>query len=218
MTSRRPALAVVVNTREQILATAERLFALDGFSVSSRQIAEAAGQGNNSVVGYHFGTKADLALAIVRLHGPDIERRRVAWAHRMPSNPTLGAWLQLVVHPITEHLESLGTPSFHARFVAHASSHPALRPLLHDEFLAASSMRKPFQAVSRMLRHLPAHVFAERAEMTRNIVVSSCAERERALHEGTPTLRATWADTATGIVDALGGLWGAPVTALRRRK
>ena len=46
--------------RQVIIETAERLFAEHGvFAVSNRQIAEAAGQGNTAVVGYHFGTKTD---------------------------------------------------------------------------------------------------------------------------------------------------------------
>src|SRR5699024_7108128 len=52
-------------TREVILDTAERLFVEHGTGVvSNRQISEAAGQGNNTAVGYHFGTRADLVRAI----------------------------------------------------------------------------------------------------------------------------------------------------------
>ncbi len=201
-------------TRERLIATAERLFAEQGMSVSNRQIADAAGQGNNSVVGYHFGTKADLALAIVRSHAPDIERRRSKLLAAKTDRSELGPWLEVVVRPITEHLEALGSPSWYARFVAQAIWMPALRPLLEDEALAAETMRAPFKAVSRMLRGLPKGVFRERSDMTRHIVVYTCAERERALHLGLPTPRASWADAADGMVDALVGLWKAPV---RRR-
>jgi len=38
------------------------------------------------------------------------------------------------------------------------------------------------------------------------------AERERALAEGADTPRSSWRDAATGLVDALAGLWLAPVT------
>ena len=201
-------------TRERLIATAERLFAEHGMSVSSRQIAEAAGQGNNSVVGYHFGTKADLALTIVRSHAPDIEQRRLKLLAAMTDRTDLGAWLEVVVRPITDHLEALGSPSWYARFVAQATSMPALRPLLEDEALAAETMRAPFKAVRRSVRGLPKRVFVERSDMTRHIVVYTCAERERALHLGLPTPRASWADAADGMVDALVGLWKAPV---RRR-
>ena len=37
-------------------------------------------------------------------------------------------------------------------------------------------------------------------------------ERERAVAEGRPTARATWADAATGLTDAVVGVWLAPVT------
>ena len=53
------------STRDLLLDTAERLYAERGLAqVSNRQIAEAAGQANNSVVAYHVGTKADLVAAL----------------------------------------------------------------------------------------------------------------------------------------------------------
>ena len=64
-------------TQEAILTAAERLFAEHGvFAVSNRQVSEAAGQGNNAAVGYHFGTKTDLVRAIERRHREPIERLR----------------------------------------------------------------------------------------------------------------------------------------------
>src|ERR1044071_2247741 len=64
-------------TREAILTVAERMFAEHGvFAVSNRQVSEAAGQGNNTAVGYHFGTKADLVRAIARRHSAPIEELR----------------------------------------------------------------------------------------------------------------------------------------------
>jgi len=64
-------------TREAILTAAERLFAEHGvYAVSNRQVSEAAGQGNNAAVGYHFGTKADLVRAIESKHRIPIEQLR----------------------------------------------------------------------------------------------------------------------------------------------
>jgi hypothetical protein len=48
--------------------------------------------------------------------------------------------------------------------------------------------------------------------MARHLIVQMTAERERALAEDGPTPRATWQDTATGLVDAIVGLLLAPVT------
>src|ERR1700676_3576584 len=63
------------STQEAILVAAERLYAEHGvFAVSNRQVSEAAGQGNNAAVGYHFGTKTDLVRAIEQKHRASIER------------------------------------------------------------------------------------------------------------------------------------------------
>jgi hypothetical protein len=59
---------------------------------------------------------------------------------------------------------------------------------------------------------LPAEVVDERERMVRNLVIYVCAERERALAEGSPTARATWDETAVGLIDAITGIWQAPVT------
>ena len=51
--------------RERLLDTAERLLGEYGIEgVSLRQIAAEAGQGNNSVIQYHFGNKAGLIEAL----------------------------------------------------------------------------------------------------------------------------------------------------------
>ena len=65
--------------REILLDTAERLLAEHGIDgVSMRQIAAAAGQGNNSVIQYHFGDKAGLLREIIlrRVAGFEPRRRR----------------------------------------------------------------------------------------------------------------------------------------------
>ena len=49
---------IAPSTKEQIVLAAEGLFAERGIEgVSLRQIGTAAGNGNNSAVQYHFGTK-----------------------------------------------------------------------------------------------------------------------------------------------------------------
>lgn len=45
------------------------------------------------------------------------------------------------------------------------------------------------------------------------MIVHMCAERECALHEGTAMPRSTWATASSGLVDALVGVWLAPLTA-----
>ena len=64
-------------TRRSLIETAESMFGTLGIdSVSLRQIGSAAGSANANVVGYHFGTKEDLILAIFRHRLPWLDQRR----------------------------------------------------------------------------------------------------------------------------------------------
>jgi AcrR family transcriptional regulator len=197
-------------TRERIVETAERLFAEQGLSVSNRQIGEAAGQSNNSVVGYHFGAKADLIAAIVGRHTPDIEARRAAMIETLSDGPRLRPWLLALVKPVTDHLSSLGRKSFYARFLAQVTTDPTLRQLVVDRWIATETMRVVTEGVTERLPSLAPAVFAERSDMMRYLIVHALAERESALHARRPTARASWDEAADGIVDALLGLWRAP--------
>ena len=203
-------------TRELILVTAERLFAEHGVeAVSNRQVSEAAGQSNNFAVGYHFGGKDDLVVAIVRRHAESVERRRTDMLAEITGSPDLRDWVSCLVRPLTEHLASLGSPTWYARFIAQVTTHPSWRQLVINEVLSSRSMQQAIEGTLRLLPRLPEEVRQERSHMNRLLIVHMCAERERALHEGTALPRSTWESTAAGLVDALVGLWLAPVTARR---
>src|ERR1700712_2612599 len=104
-------------TREAILTAAERLFAEQGvFAISNRQVSEAAGQGNNAAVGYHFGTKTDLVLAIVNKHSLQVEEARARMLVETEGSTDIRAWISCLVRPSTQHMAELGTPSWYARF------------------------------------------------------------------------------------------------------
>jgi AcrR family transcriptional regulator len=205
------------STRERILTAAERLFAEHGvFAVSNRQVSEAAGQGNNAAVGYHFGTKSDLIRAIIRRHAEPIERTRVRLLADLADSTDLRDWVACLVRPITERLAALGNPTWYARFGAQVMTDPAVRTIMIEESLTSPSLRRILEGMQRCLPDLPADVRAERGDMARQLIVHMCAERERALAEGTKTPRANWHDAATGLIDAIVGMWRAPVTKERR--
>ena len=200
-------------TRELILTAAERLFAENGvYAVSNRQVSEAAGQGNNTAVGYHFGTKADLVRAIVRKHAVQIERIRARRLAETGDSTDVRDWVDCLVRPVPEHLAALGSPTWYARFCAQVMTDPVLQEIMVEESLSAPSLRPIIEGLNRCLPELPAEVHAERGAMSRQLIVHMSAERERALAENTPTPRSNWHDAATGLIDAIVGLWLAPVT------
>ncbi|MCT2584629.1 TetR/AcrR family transcriptional regulator [Actinophytocola gossypii] len=200
-------------TREAILTVAERMFAEHGvFAVSNRQVSEAAGQGNNTAVGYHFGTKADLVRAIARRHSAPIEELRQRRVAKIADSTDVRDWLSCLVRPVADHLDAVGSPTWFARFGAQVMTDPALRPIMVEESQSSPSLVRIVDGLRRCLPDLPAEIRAERNDMARQLLVHVMAERERALAEGTPTPRASWREAADGLIDALVGLWLAPIT------
>lgn len=200
-------------TRELILATAERLFAEHGlFAVSNRHISVAAGQGNNTAVGYHFGTKEDLVRAIVRKHAAHMDRLRTRMADQTGDSERVRDWIACLVRPMTSYFAGLGVPSWYARFAAQVITDPGFRAIMTEDALGAPPLRRILDGLRGCLPELPPEVRAEREDMTRQLIVHMCAERERALAEEAPTPRRTWDETATGLIDAITGIWLAPAT------
>lgn len=205
-------------TRELIMTAAERLFAEQGVAaVSARQIGEAAGQGNTAAVGYHFGTKTGLVQAVIRKHTDDIERIRARMAAAAEGSGDLRAWVSCLVRPSTDHLASLGAPTWFARFAVQVLADPGLRPLLMNETYASPALGQALKGVDGCLSGLPATVRAERDDMVLALIVHVIGRHERLLagaarEPAAPDPRASWHGTATGLTDAIVGLYQAPVT------
>ena len=204
------------STREAILTAAERLFAEHGvYAVSNRQVSEAAGQGNNAAVGYHFGTKADLVRAIEGKHREPIEELRERMVEQTSDSTDLRDWVACLVCPLTEHLAELGNPTWYARFAAQAMADPAYHNIVVKGALASPSLVQVIDKINGCLPDLPDSVHTERNIMARNLLMHTCAEWERALAEGAP--RSGWQDATSGLIDAIVGLWLAPVSETRSR-
>ncbi|WP_197680255.1 TetR/AcrR family transcriptional regulator [Microlunatus soli] len=205
------------DTQESILITAERLFAERGvWAVSNRQISDAAGQGNNAAVGYHFGTKHDLIRAILRRHAAEIETIRREMVAAVDDRTDVRQWAECLVLPQARHLAAMGGPTWFARFAAQLMTDPGLRPMIVEDSLDSPVLQEILINLGRALGPLPAAVRIERADMTRQLMVHMFAERERAVADGDPTARPDWEAAATGLVDGLVGVWTAPVTPVRR--
>src|SRR5260370_11629690 len=102
----RATLAVLPrSTKQQLVLTAERLFAGQGLDgVSLRQLAAAAGNANKSAVRYHFGSKERLIQAIFEYRLPALTRRRqLLIAERRPAD--LRSWVECYLRPVMEQAE-----------------------------------------------------------------------------------------------------------------
>jgi AcrR family transcriptional regulator len=203
----------VVETRDAIMTAAEQLCAEHGLAaVSNRQIAEVAGQGNVTVVSYHFGTKAGLVRAIMTRHAETMEQIRQRMLDEIGDSDELRDWVGCMVRPLTEHLASLGVPSWYARLAVQVMTDPALRAAITDEALDRQPLRRTLDGLTDRLASVPFEVRTERGDMARHLILHTCAEHERALALGTTPPKSSWERTAVALTDALTGLFLAPVT------
>jgi AcrR family transcriptional regulator len=199
---------VARSTKEQILRAAERLLAergLDG--VSLRQIGAAAGNGNNSAVQYHFGSKDRLVRAIFEYRLPHLhERRRILIAQRRPDD--LRSWVECYVLPILEQGEQ--PDSHYLTFVAMLQQHGRREIFEHlpEEFQA--STREFRTRVAALLPHLPEPLRGDRIGQAISFSVHATSDRERARANGTVVL--PFAVHVTDLLDGLVGFLEAPVS------
>lgn len=203
------------STREAILTAAERLFAEHGvFAVSNRQVSEAAGQGNNAAVGYHFGTKTDLVREIERRHRAPVELLREQLVSDVAGSTELRDWVSCLAQPLVDHLAALGNPTWYARFAAQVMADPAYHNIVVKDALSSPSLVQVIDGINRCLPDLPVRVRQARNVMARNLLMHTCADHERALASGASTA-ISWAEAGSGLIDAIVGLWLAPVTPFR---
>jgi hypothetical protein len=188
------------------------LFAERGmYAVSNRQISEAAGQGNNAAACYHFGARIDLLRAIESKHREPIEALRTQMLTHIGDSTELRDWVSVLVRPLTDHLAELGVPSWYARFAAQAMADPASRHIVTKDALTSPPLVRAIDGITRCLPDLPKRVRYERIVMARNLLMHTCAEHEGALAEHGTKSRSAWPVAGEGLIDAIVGLWRAPV-------
>jgi AcrR family transcriptional regulator len=97
-------------TRELLMVTAERLFAMNGVEgVTLREIQAAAGQSNSSVITYHFGSQAGLVRALLEFRYRKINARRAellqeAQDRGVVGDPREAVWI--IVRPLVESIDA----------------------------------------------------------------------------------------------------------------
>jgi AcrR family transcriptional regulator len=115
-------------TRDQLIATAESLFAargLDGVSLS--EITRAAGQRNASALNYHFGGKEGLLEAILEKHQPalDLERQHKLEELEATQEVSLRMLVEVLVLPLVAKLDDRDGGPDYVRVMAQLIGSPA---------------------------------------------------------------------------------------------
>jgi AcrR family transcriptional regulator len=196
------------STKEQIVRAAERLFAARGLDgVSLREIGMAAGNGNNSAVQYHFGSKEQLVLAIFEFRLPYLnERRKMLIAQRRPND--LRCVVECYVLPILEQGEMEG--SHYLSFIAMLHQHAERRLFerIPDEFQQRTLAFR--DQAGALIPQVPEPLRSHRISEAITFSVHAASDRERAKANGQDVL--PFAVHVTDLLDALVGFLEAPVS------
>jgi AcrR family transcriptional regulator len=197
------------STKEQLVLTAERLFAIHGLDgVSLRQISSEAGNANNSAVQYHFGSKDRLVQAIFEYRIPSIaRRRRILAAERGAAD--LRSCVEAYLLPVLEEAEDID--SYYLSFLMQLqqyglSEHPFEQ--LPDEF------KQPtldfIKRVSAFLVDVPKALRASRTMQALSICTHLAADRQLARRHGAPVY--PYALHVAELLDGVIGFLEAPVS------
>ncbi|MEV6347471.1 helix-turn-helix domain-containing protein [Actinoplanes sp. NPDC051851] len=196
-------------TRALLLRTAERLYAERGLAdVSLRQIVEAAGVGNNSALTYHVGDRTDLIRAIADSHAADVGRRLKELAETARGATDPRTHVATLILPYVQHLASLGSPCWGARFSAQITADPVFGDMVDDHPALSAALEEASATVWAYAPDLPNRVRELRTRMVRLTVIHTCADEEAAAAR---TGQAPdWSTIGAALVDAVTGLVLAP--------
>lgn len=199
-----------MGARETILTAAERVIAERGPSAPLRDIAQAAGQRNNSAVQYHFGDRDGLITAIVRHRlGPeeDERMRRLADLEAGGQADDPRALIGALVEPtfLVPHRDGA---THHCRFLEQVRAHPSVTALGGDE-AAPPAVRMVLARLDRALEPMPQQLRRRRLWALATTEFALLANHERALESGTLRPSAN-AEALADIVAMLHALLFAP--------
>ena len=194
------------------MCAAERLYAAHGLDgVSLRHIATAVGNGNNSVVQYHFGSRDGLIEAIFQYRLPRLnERRMLLVAERPPDD--VRSWVECQLRALLEQSELDGSHYLGFVEVLYQHGRRDLFDLVPTE--CREDIARFHQRLSALLGHIEETLRTHRIARAMALIVHAAADRERARANGQPVL--PFAVELNGLVDGMVGFLEAPVSPLAR--
>jgi AcrR family transcriptional regulator len=120
-------ITAAVGTIDELLQTAERLFARDGVeNVALTQIVAQAGQKNRSALHYHFGSRSGVLTAVLNRRLASINGRREAMMAALPASPTVAEVLRAEIAPLAQVIVEEPWGSDYLSILAQVTYHPQL--------------------------------------------------------------------------------------------
>lgn len=148
------------DSKAQLILAGERLFARLGVEGTSlREIAAAAGHGNNNAVRYHFGSKQGLIQAIFRHRVSQLEPIRGTLMERVDERKLTGdarSLLEVIMLPHLQLRDSEGKFSY-AAFLLQYMLHHRPKGIMHaadDPAVISSSLGRATALIRERLFYL----------------------------------------------------------------
>jgi len=210
------------STKERLLRTAERLFALHGIdAVSMRSICAEADQRNNTALQYHFGDKQNLVEAILADRMGSINERRREMLEQIRSQGCESDLQRLVaalVTPFTDQLCDEAGGRYYVRFAAQLFSRGNAVALLAERRPWTEAFHAIVDLIRACLVDVPEPVMAGRLTLMASQLVHATAAKEYELAESDPRQRSQSVERFSGdLVDYVVGGLTAPVSPESRR-
>lgn len=168
-------------TRESLVRAAAELFAEQGVDgARSRDILKAAGQGNDSAIGYHFGSRQGLLEAVLDRHIERMERTRTAdLAGLDGAGPRL--LVEALVRPTAEELLTPDGRRF-LRIIDQLSDRAGVRSHRVPGPLRGTALARQLELLEAALDPgLPQEVRRERVAAVILLLTATLADRARRL-------------------------------------
>jgi AcrR family transcriptional regulator len=166
--------------REELVVTAERLFATQGIdNVSLRQIAVEAGYANPATIQYHYGSKAGLCQAIVEHRMPGIEQRRAELLEQLDTTDPRQL-VEVMARPLLE----MDSSSHYAAFVGQLVVRIDELPRVYEAVVAVEGGRRIRTAVNALLGDVAPAARAVRLQLVTVLMVHAIANRRARVAAG----------------------------------
>ncbi|OBK68567.1 hypothetical protein A5653_14770 [Mycobacterium colombiense] len=159
-------------TRDALIVTAQRLFAVRGIdAVSLREVASAAGTRNTAAAQYYFGNKEALLLEIFRRRSTDIAARRMALLEEVAASPDpMAAIADALIRPLADQIGDEGFLMFLARC---QSDHVRSDGILGEDI--SGTFRRTRKLMRAQLPGLSGPLFSRRFDLAVKSAVTALA-------------------------------------------
>jgi AcrR family transcriptional regulator len=192
-------------TRDRLLRAGEHLFARKGVDgAPTAEIVALAGQGNDSAVHYHFGSRHGLLAAIVERHLHRMEDVR----EPVPDDADLPAVVAAVIEPLAAELDTEDGRDF-LRITAQLAGQSGVRTHDLPDPIAGTALADQLALLERRCAAIVGErVALERMAAMITMLTAALADRARRIDEDLPVLL-SHDDYVTDLVTMLTAAVGA---------